>query len=175
LNRRDQHSRRPRFRMALECIQQPLFLFNRARPTWPAWTRTRHALAAEMSWLTGAVSGAETVNGAATERRTEYPPRWGRISRWVRGRAGWRCELCGVKNGSSTNVLTVHHLDHNKWNLLPWNLAALCQRCHHQVQWAIDFCQSNLTGVYPHWLRPHIEAYNAWAQTKERMEFALND
>jgi hypothetical protein len=44
-----------------------------------------------------------------------------------------------------------------------------------QVQWAIDFCQSNLTCIYPHWPRPHIEAYNAWAQTEERMEFALNE
>ena len=103
--------------MLLECFQEPLFLFNRTRPIWPAWTRTRHALAAEMSWLTGAVSGAETVNDAATEPRTEYPPRWGRMSRWVRGRAGWRCELCGVKNRRPPNVLTVHHLDHNKWNL----------------------------------------------------------
>lgn len=32
-----------------------------------------------------------------------------------------------------------------------------------------------ITGVYPHWLRPHIKAYNAWAQTKERIGFALND
>jgi len=30
----------------------------------------------------------------------------------------WRCELCGVKNGIGPNVLTVRHLDGNKWNLL---------------------------------------------------------
>ena len=33
-----------------------------------AWTRTRHAPAAEMSWQTGAVSGAEPVNEAERER-----------------------------------------------------------------------------------------------------------
>jgi hypothetical protein len=63
------------FRSTLECIQQPLLLFNPARPTWPAWTQTRHAYVVEMNWLTDDVSGAETVNGAAPERRTEYPPR----------------------------------------------------------------------------------------------------
>jgi len=159
----------------LECIQQPLFLFNRTRSTCPAWTRTRHAYAVEISWLTGAVSGAETVNGAAPERRTEYPPRWGRMSRWVRGCAGWHCELCGAKNGPPPSLLTVHHLDGNKWNLLPWNLAALCQRCHHSVQWTLDFRQSNLTGIYPQWLRAHLKGYNAWAQTKGRRGFALSD
>ena len=85
----------------------------------------------------------------------------------------WRCELCGVKNGIRPDVLTVHHLDSNKWNLLPWNLAALCQRCHREVQWTIDFYQANLTGAYPGWLRTHVEAYNHWAQNKGRPQLAL--
>lgn len=79
------------FRWALDCIQQPLPLFNQTRPTWPAWTRTRHAPAVERNSLVAVVSGVEPVNGAAPERRTEYPPRWGRVSRWVRGRAGSWC------------------------------------------------------------------------------------
>jgi 5-methylcytosine-specific restriction endonuclease McrA len=65
-------------------------------------------------------------------------------------------------------MLTVHHLDRNKWNLLPWNLAALCQRCHYQVQWTLDFRQADLRGVYPNWLQPHIKAYNDWARGKGR-------
>ena len=60
----------------------------------------------------------------------------------------WRCELCGVKNRIGPDLLTAHHLDGNKWNLLPWNLAALCQRRHRQVQWTIDFYQANLTGGF---------------------------
>ena len=72
-----------------------------------------------------AVSGVEPVNDAEPRlHTTDYPPRWSRMSRSVRGRAIWRCELCGVKNGIGLDVLTVHHLDGNKWNLLPWNLAA---------------------------------------------------
>jgi len=45
-------------------------------------------------------------------------PTRSRMSRWVRG-AMWRCEVCGVKSWPGPNVLTAHHLDGNKWNLLP--------------------------------------------------------
>src|SRR4030042_5903095 len=94
--------------------------------------QTKPAIVAEKNSSKGAVSGVEPVNDAASERWTEYPARWSRTSRWVRGRASWRCELCGVKNGPPPNLLTVHHLDGNKWNL-----AAFCQRCHYQVQWTL--------------------------------------
>ena len=73
----------------------------------------------------------------------------------------------------SSALLTVHNLNGNKWNLLPWNLAALCQRCHHRVQWTLDFYQSTLTDVYPQWMRAHVRAYNAWAQAKGRTRFVL--
>jgi len=161
---------------SLRCRQSPLVLFTRTRPTWRVWTQMKRARIAERGSSTDVVSGVEPVNGAEPSRgASDYPPRWSRISRWVRGRAGWRCELCEVKNGPSPNVLTVHHLDGNKWNLLPWNLAALCQRCHFKVQWTVDFCQANLTGVYPQWLREHVKAYNAWAQGKGRTRLALAD
>jgi hypothetical protein len=135
--------------------------------------QTTPAFAAERNLLTVAVSGAEPVNDADPRHRTEYPPRWSRVSRWVRGRACWRCELCGVKNGPPPNLLTVHHLGGNKWNLLPWNLAALCQRCHFKVQWSLDFCQSTLTDIYPQWMRAHVRDYNAWAGTKGRSQLVL--
>jgi len=68
-----------------------------------------------------------------------------------------------------------HHLDGNKWNLLPWNPTALCQRCHREMQWTIDFHQANLTGVYPEWLRAHVEAYNGWARNKGAPPTCLDD
>ena len=160
---------------AIECIQEPLLLFNRTRATSSVWTRTKHVPAVVRNSLAPVVSGVEPVNGAASEHRTEYPPRWSRVSRWMRGRAGWCCELCGTKNRHPPNRLTVHHLDGNKWNLMPWNLAALCQRCHREVQWTLDFCQSNLTGVYPEWLRAHVKAYNVWAQGKGRTRLTLTE
>ena len=47
-----------------------LSFLNRTRPTCPTWTRPRRACVVEMSWLTDAVSGAETVNRAVPKRET---------------------------------------------------------------------------------------------------------
>jgi len=147
--------------------------FHRTRRTTSTWTQTRPARAVARSSSADIVSGVEPVRGVDPRSRPEYPPRWSRTSRWIRGRACWRCELCGTKNRHPPNLLTVHHLDGDKWNLLPWNLAALCQRCHREVQWTIDFYQANLTGVYPRWLRAHVKAYNRWAQNKGRPQLTL--
>jgi hypothetical protein len=48
------------------------------------------------------------------------------------------------ESGTSLEDVIKHHasgphLDGNKCNLLPWNLAALCQRCHREAQWVVDF------------------------------------
>jgi hypothetical protein len=92
-----------------------------------------------------------------TENRHRYPPNWPEISIGIRhGRAGGRCEQCGIPNGVWRNhrtcrwthdvglaeawrldgdkiariVLTVAHLDHTPEHNDPANLRALCQRCH---------------------------------------------
>jgi hypothetical protein len=77
-----------------------------------------------------------------------YPPDWREISLRIRAeRARWRCEWCGAVNAQphpvtgSKVVLTVAHLGtvhedgtpgdkHDKMDVRPCNLAALCQRCH---------------------------------------------
>lgn len=68
---------------------------------------------------------------------SEYHPSWKEISRFIRKiRAQDRCEWCGVINyqphpdTGSKVTLTVAHLDHDKDNNDPANLAALCQRDH---------------------------------------------
>ena len=57
-------------------------------------------------------------------------------------------------------ILTVHHLDGNKLNCRWWNLAALCQRCHLQIQGKVKMAQ-----VYPFehstWFKPYAAAYYA--------------
>jgi hypothetical protein len=57
-------------------------------------------------------------------------------------------------------VLTVHHLDGDKANLSWWNLAALCQRCHLEIQAKVV-----MERVYPHehsaWFKPHAAGYYA--------------
>lgn len=79
-------------------------------------------------------------------QRSHYPADWLAISLVVRERAGWCCEQCGIANGTlkpngTRVVLTVHHLGidkpggvrgsrHDKFDVRPENLRALCQACH---------------------------------------------
>lgn len=90
---------------------------------------------------------------------SKYPPNWKtEIRPAILKRAGNRCEKCGVENGVFGYrdkagvfhrseglqaeadvldghrvfriVLTVAHLNHDRTDNRPENLAALCQRCH---------------------------------------------
>ena len=72
-------------------------------------------------------------------QRALYPADWEAISRSIRERAGWRCEACGVAQGTSLIgasgkpydvVLTVAHLNHEPADVRPENLRAWCQTCH---------------------------------------------
>lgn len=59
-------------------------------------------------------------------------------------------------------VLTVHHIDGDKANCRWWNLAALCQVCHLQVQATVRFDQMTLEIFEPPgWFRPHLAGYVA--------------
>ena len=81
------------------------------------------------------------------ENRNRYPHNWPEISRTIRhDRADNRCEChgecgrhddpCLVVNHQphpvtgSRVVLTVAHLNHTPEDCRPWNLRAMCQRCH---------------------------------------------
>lgn len=93
----------------------------------------------------------------------KYHPNWKQISQSiVRDRAKNHCELCLIKNASHVArsgdgldwfyctaqdkerysiynyrvvkiVLTVHHIDYDIKNNKPYNLLALCQRCHNKL------------------------------------------
>lgn len=90
--------------------------------------------------------------------RQLYPADWPERSLYVRSdRARWRCEACGIPEGTRLDilevlwpdqldllpyapraragerrvVLSVAHLDHDPSNNDPNNLRALCQRCHN--------------------------------------------
>lgn len=82
----------------------------------------------------------------------DYPKNWKDIVKLEKIRAGNRCEMCGVKNGSriwwdqygiwhyyyynqqgkkpTKIVLTTHHIDGNKKNNKYPNLLVCCQRHH---------------------------------------------
>lgn len=58
-------------------------------------------------------------------------------------------------------ILTVHHLNGIKHDCRWWNLTALCQRCHLEIQGKVIMEQ-----VWPwehtEWFKPHAAGYYAW-------------
>ncbi len=89
--------------------------------------------------------------------RGKYPPHWTRIARRVKRIHGNKCERCKSLNVEG-RILTVHHLDGDKSNCALWNLVALCQVCHLQIQAKVCWDQAWL-GDHTDWMRWHIERY----------------
>lgn len=90
----------------------------------------------------------------------KYPPQWTKEFRTqLREQVGNKCERCkhphDPKNGYA---LTVHHLDNNKSNCEPWNLAVLCQRCHLHIQGKVFLPQFYMF-EHSEWFKPHLEGY----------------
>lgn len=77
---------------------------------------------------------------------------------WV-GEAGIGATV-GIEVQARWRILTVHHLDGNKANCRWWNLAALCQRCHLQIQGKVQMAR-----VWPwehsEWFRPYVAGFYA--------------
>lgn len=76
-------------------------------------------------------------------------------------------------------ILTVHHLDGVKANCRWWNLSALCQRCHLQIQGKVQMAR-----VWPWehtpWFQPYVAGYYAHAYlgedlTREETEVRLDE
>lgn len=70
-------------------------------------------------------------------QRERYPDDWEAMSLACKARAKWRCEQCGIAEGTwrighfkaYKEWLQAAHLDHDPENLNP-RLMALCQACH---------------------------------------------
>lgn len=92
---------------------------------------------------------------------SNYPENWRAIAAQVKEDAGGKCVRCGhphdVKAGY---MLTVHHLDLSPANCEWWNLAALCQRCHLQIQHKVIM---ERPWMLPHseWFKPYVAGYYA--------------
>lgn len=105
--------------------------------------------------------------------RGEYPPDWPMIAWCIKTVAGWRCERCGAPDDHSTgHALTVHHLDNDKGNVEPWNLAALCQRCHLHIQGRVLFAQAWML-EHSSWMKPHVEGLRAAMDDAARVSAGL--
>jgi 5-methylcytosine-specific restriction endonuclease McrA len=71
----------------------------------------------------------------------KYPKNWKAIRKAVLSRAEHKCELCGAENykphwkTGSKVVLTIAHLNQDINDNRPYNLRALCQRCHNIIDY----------------------------------------
>lgn len=126
-----------------------------------------------------------------------YPHVWHEtVKHLVREQAGHRCVRCGhpyakgagewspcdemcVHDGpvrgnpveAQWRILTVHHLrlgDDAKRDLRWWNLAALCQRCHLQIQGKVVL---ERVWPWPHseWFKPYAAGWYAHAYLGEHL------
>lgn len=91
-----------------------------------------------------------------------YPADWHAIARAVKDKAGWCCVRCKHPHEPTAGYcLTVHHLDLSPANCRWWNLAALCQRCHLQIQAKVIM---ERTWMLEHstWFKPYVAGYYAF-------------
>lgn len=68
---------------------------------------------------------------------------------------------CTHLRDGKLRILTVHHLDGDKANNRWWNLLALCQVCHLQVQARVI---PERPWLFPHtaWFRVYVAGFYAW-------------
>ena len=113
------------------------------------------------------------TRSAKQRSRGEYPRDWKEIATAVKEKAGWRCVRCFHPHETPSQrvecdrrcthspdgkqrMLTVHHLDMDKANCRPSNLAPLCQICHLQIQGKVDIEQDYMF-EHSEWLKPFLE------------------
>ncbi len=90
-----------------------------------------------------------------------YPANWGEIARRTKEQSGWNCIRCGRHHSPDLGYcLTVHHLDMNPSNNRWWNLLALCQRCHLQVQAKVELSQIYMF-EHSAWIKTYVAGYYA--------------
>jgi len=90
--------------------------------------------------------------------RDGYPEDWEGIAALIKAEAGSRCENCQAPASGPPHILTVHHLDRDKGNCQPYNLVALCQRCHLVYERVPLLLQLWLWGP-PAWVRWRQDVY----------------
>ncbi len=69
----------------------------------------------------------------------KYPANWKEIRKEILIRAENRCELCNAENykphwkTGSKVILTIAHMTDDLNDVKPYQLLALCQRCHNKI------------------------------------------
>ena len=62
-----------------------------------------------------------------------YSDDWSSISKRLRKRASWKCEICGADYSQDRKNLHVHHRNENKRDNRDVNLQVLCRHCHQKM------------------------------------------
>lgn len=88
---------------------------------------------AESLRLSGAVRGANNPNWKGGVANWSYSHDWQSLSRRIKNRDNWTCQLCGEPKPRQRCLLHVHHIDGDKTNNHPCNLITLCPSCHHPL------------------------------------------
>ena len=91
----------------------------------------------------------------------DYPPNWDEIADQAKDEADWKCVRCDHPHDPAAGyTLTVHHLDLNKSNCAWWNLLALCQRCHLQIQNKVVM-ERRWMFEHSEWFKPYVAGFYA--------------
>ena len=92
----------------------------------------------------------------------DYTTEWPEIARAVKAAAGWKCIRCGHPHDPKAGYcLTVDHWDGNKANNRWWNLLALDQRCHLNVQSRV-IAERPWVLEHSPWFRPYTAGFYAF-------------
>jgi hypothetical protein len=86
---------------------------------------------------------------------------------WI-GEAGIGSDV-GIEVQARWRILTVHHLTGNKADCRWWNLAALCQRCHLQIQGRVRM-ERTWPWEHSEWFKPYVAGYYAWTYLGEDLD-----
>ena len=93
--------------------------------------------------------------------KSEYPANWKQIAKAVKDAANWHCVRCGHPHDPQAGYcLTVHHLDLDPQNCEWWNIPALCQKCHLQIQ-AKVILERQWMFEHSEWFKPYVAGYYA--------------
>lgn len=83
--------------------------------------------------ISGAVRGANNPAWKGGVADWDYSHDWKALSKKIKDRDRWTCQLCDEQRKRWGNSLHVHHIDEDKTNNHPHNLISLCAKCHHPV------------------------------------------
>jgi hypothetical protein len=99
-----------------------------------------------------------------------YPQNWKRVATETKDAANWQCVRCGHSHDPATGyTLTVHHLDMNPTNCAWFNLAALCQRCHLQIQHKVVLERPWVMTDHSEWFKPYVAGWYAFRYLGESL------